>query len=240
LKRFIIMALNKFKVDLDKQDDGSWMSFGGMRFKVKATTDAINNKINKALANEKNSTAEKIQEYNRIVWNDLVTGWEKVSTVKLQSYIVSEEFHNDEHWHEIDDMQFLLKRVNSSIAKDIERGTTHAKTRKFITKCLKDWRNVRLDENSDVIEYSPSEALNIFSDPEYSDAVKEFVNNAINHEKYLANIKDADIKYSEANVKKYMVEVDVNDITQYIRAFANDNENYRADLIESDIETAKK
>ena len=235
------MALNKFRVDLTKQDEGTWMSFGGMRFLVKASDEAFNNRLQKALSNKKSSIIDNMHIYHKLVWQNLVLGWEEVTTSKLQSYVVSDEFHTDDEWHELSGMRFHLKRMSADMAESINKGTLHAKARKFINQCLIGWEDVKMnDDDPEAIPYAKQTALDIFSDPVYADALTELIKASTNTSKYIANIKDKDIKFTSENVDKYMVNCDENEITTDILNHANDNENYREELIKADVETAKK
>lgn len=235
------MALNKFRVDLTKQDEGTWMSFGGMRFLVKASDESFNNRLQKALSNARSSAIDNMSLYHKLVWQNLVLNWEDVTTSKVQAYVVSDEFNTSDEWHELDDMQFHLKRMSPEIAESINKGTIHAKARKFINQCLLGWENVKInDDDPECIPYTKQAALDIFSDPVYTDALTALINASTNTGKYMANIKDKEIKFSADNVEQYMINCDSNEITTDILTHANDNENYREELIKADVETAKK
>lgn len=234
------MALNDLKVPLNRLEEGQWFTVGDMEFLVKGMTKSLNIKLQKAFS--KKDTIDKIKAINEFVFNDLVTDWRGVTKLKLQEHVICDELYKDTVWYEIADIKFNIARLTSKVAQEISKCTNvDAKQRKTISAILVDWEDFKYNEDDkETVPFSKKLALEIFGDEQYRDFYRILREKAEDYPRYVESVDDNEIKFSKANIEKYFIDVDANDITNQLLSMANDDEAYRQDIINKEIEQIKK
>lgn len=234
------MALNNFKVEIKRLDEGQWFTIDSMEFLIRGLNKNLSYKLQKCF--EKKKTYDRIGALNEFVFSNLVADWRKVSKDKFQQKVVSDELHKESAWLEVGDINFHLKRLTLKDDQDIMDCTTDdAKQRRRIQLMILDWENLKFsDDDEEATPFSKKTALEIFMNEEYREVYKLLNEFATDTSNFQENVDGKEIKFSKENVEKFFINVDRNDLTNDILKCSGDTKSFQDDLIEKDIDLAKK
>lgn len=234
------MALNSLKISTKASTEGQWLDVGTMRFRVKRANSNVAEKIRQF---KSKNIAEDTATLNKFVFNELVTDWEGVTESKLQNYIISDNFYDNEGVFDVAGISFKMKRVT---LKDlVEIGSVqagNAKTRKSIRTLILGWENFKFsDDDKECVPYSPTVALDILGQEEWAEALSQILDLSYDPSLYtLSELSDDEIKFSEIAVHKYFVDTFKNDITERVIAFSRSNENFFEEEVKENVKIVKK
>lgn len=243
------MALNKLKLPVSRLDEGQWFKVAGIDFFVRGMSQERKTKLNNIYGVKRKGAMETMDAINEFVFSDLVKGWANLTEEKLQQkskdgvqYVVSDKLNKESEWFELEGIKFHITRIT---AKDVEEirglGNEDAKKRKTISKMILDWEGFKFDENDeDEVAFSKKVALDIFMDEDNAPALEALKKYAYNPLEFQENVSDKAINYSQKAVDDYFLNVDTNNLSAEILALAYDEDAYRQELIEKDIDLAKK
>ena len=243
------MALNSLKVSVSRLEEGQWFNIAGIDWLVRGLNQELKERLNNIQKVKRKNASEDLAAFNSFVFKELVKDFSGLTEEKLQSlskngtqYVVNDTLNKTSGWFTVEDIRFELKRMTSLDVAEISKCSTNAaKTRKIVQLMIKDWENLKYDdEDVEFVEFSKKTSLDIFCNEEYRPVLEALQEIAYNPIRFVDVVSDEEITYSEAVVDSLLVNSDKNELATEIFTQSLDKDSYRADLIEKDIEMAKK
>lgn len=243
------MALNNFKVPTSRLDEGQWFKIAGVDWLVRGLNQERKIKLQNLMKIKRKSAIDGVHAFNEFVFKELVKDWSGLTEDRLQTktkngtqYVVNDKLNKESEWFDVCDIRFHLKRITSNDVAEISACSNEdAKSRKLIQTMILDWEEMKLnDTDVECIPFSKKARLDIFTNEDYCPVLEMLEEIAYNPLRFLEKTSDKNIKYSEKALDEYFISADKNELANEIYACSLEKDEYRQELIEKDVELAKK